>query len=29
MHVANNLKLFDYSKDIGIAIISLSQIVKI
>lgn len=29
MHVANNLKLFDYRKDLGIVIISLSQTVKI
>lgn len=29
MQVANNLKLFDYSEDLGMVIISLSQIVKI
>lgn len=29
MQVANHLKLFDYSKDLGMVIISLSQIVKI
>lgn len=29
MRVANNLKLSDYSKALGMVIISLSQIVKI